>query len=164
MPTTGPSVSCQNRKGVKVKVHPIWQFAAITGASSAVFAHLGWIPTQCAAELVTLAGTLAQIGTTMLGFMLAALAVVASISHTHLVSMMHKTGHYKDLISRMFTGCVAFLACTLLSMVILFGYDPNPAMRALLVGLHAAALWTVLDVGHKFWLVLSNLKPGTNGP
>lgn len=94
----------------------------------------------------------------MLGFMLAAMAVVASISHTHLMRMMQEYGFYDDLLRRLFAGAFVFFVCTLCSGIILFGYVPGTNYRAALVGLHVAALVSLLDVGHKFWMVLKNLR------
>lgn len=102
-------------------------------------------------------GSVASVGTTMLGFMLAALAVLASINHTHLVNMMRTTGHYKDLLVTLFTGCLLFLACAIGGFVLLFWVLPRPWFMALLVGVHVGALVSLLDIGRKFWLVLDNL-------
>jgi len=109
-------------------------------------------------DLMTFAGTLAQIACTMLGFLLAALAVLASINHTHLVKMMKQTGHYRDLLLTLFTGCVAFFACLLMSMAILFGLRLGADYMALLLGANVAALVAVIDAGRKLWMVLSNLR------
>lgn len=103
-------------------------------------------------------GTVASVGATMLGFLLASLAVLASINHTHLVSMMRKTGHLDDLIATIFFGCVAFLACTVSGFVLAFGYSPPEWARVGVIALHAAALASLLDVGRKFRLVLANLR------
>lgn len=60
---------------------------------------MGWSPVlQDQAAVLAFAGTVASIAATMLGFMLAALAVLASISNTTLVERMRKTGHYDDLL------------------------------------------------------------------
>lgn len=102
-------------------------------------------------------GSIASVGTTMLGFMLAALAVLASINHTHLVTMMRTTCHYHDLLVTLFTGCFLFLACAIGGFLVLFGVAPKPIFMSFLVGVHAGALISLLDIGRKFWLVLSNL-------
>ena len=60
----------------------------------------------------------------MLGFMLAALAVLVSVANTKL----------------------------------LFGVKLHPALEASLVGLHGAALVSLIDIGRKFRLVLKNLS------
>ena len=95
----------------------------------------------------------------MLGFMAAALAIIASISHTHLVSMMRKTGHYKELLASLFAGCVFFLAIAVSGFGLLYGAPISSTTVWALVGLHVAALISVWDIGVKFWFVLRNLNP-----
>ena len=57
--------------------------------------------------------------------MLAALAVLASINHTHLIKMMRQYGHYADLVQTMVVGSLFFLLCTLSGFFFLFGGFPN---------------------------------------
>lgn len=103
-------------------------------------------------------GTVASISTTMLGFMLAALAVLASINHTHLVSMMRAYGYYRDLLITMMIGCLLFMACAIFGFALLFGVPSEPKLLCALVALHVAALVSLIDVGRKLWLVLANLR------
>lgn len=111
--------------------------------------------------LLSFGGTLASISTTMLGFVLAATAVLASINHTHLVGMMRKTGHYRDLLTTMLWCGVFFLACALSGFAILFGAPASTWLLSLVVGLHIGALVSLIDVGRKLWLVLVNLRPAS---
>ena len=112
-------------------------------------------------DLRNTAGVFAQIGSTMLGFMLAALAVVASISGSKLVQVMVKTGHYHDMLQEMFLSSVLFLVCTLMSCTLLLTSFGGETFLAALVGLHVAALSSLLRVGKMLWLVLMNLEPGS---
>ncbi len=105
-----------------------------------------------------LGGAVASVGATLLGFMLAAMAVLASINQTHLVAMMRKYGHYDDLLGTLFMGCVLMLACTISGFVVLFGMTLSVHVIAVILGLHVAALFSLLDVGRKFRLMLSNLR------
>jgi len=103
-------------------------------------------------------GTVASISTTMLGFLLAALAVLASISHTQLLSAMRERGHYRDLLNTLLIGFVFFLVCALSGLAILFGLSLMHWFACALVGLHVSAFASLLDIGRKLWLVLRNLK------
>lgn len=94
----------------------------------------------------------------MLGFMLAALAVLASINHTHLVKMMRDSGHYRDLLVTMMTGCAFFTACAFSGYLLLFSMPVCQWFMPVLVGLHVGAAVALLDVGRKMWLVLANLR------
>ena len=103
-------------------------------------------------------GTVASISTTMLGFMLAALAVLASINHTHLVSMLRAYGHYRDLLLTMMIGGLLFMACAILGFTLLFGMPAETKLLCALVSLHVAALVSLIDIGRKLWFVLANLR------
>lgn len=140
------------------KLSPVF-LTLVVGVLTAVVAHFaGWYRVPAADQVSGLAATLAQIATTMLGFMLAALAIVASINHTHLVQMMKRTGHYQDLLLTLLAGSLAFLACAILSMGVLFGMELDGRLMSILVGTHVAALFALVDVGRKFWLVLTSLQ------
>lgn len=107
---------------------------------------------------VSFGGTVASISTTMLGFMMAALAVLASINQTHLVKMMRQYGHYKDLVHTLVFGCLLFLACAVLGLLMLFGLPSSPRFLCAVVALHVGAFVSLIEVGVKLWLVLTNLR------
>ena len=111
-----------------------------------------------AAGAMSFGGTIASISTTMLGFMLAALAVLASINHTHLVSMMRTTGHYHDLLNSMMLGCFLFLACAVVGFFLLFGFPVGQTLLIALESLHIAALVSLIGISRKLWYVLANLR------
>ena len=140
-------------------MHPFWSPFLAGLASSAAAWWWNFVPKfSDAAAASSFGGTVASISATMLGFMLAALAVLASINHTHLVSMMRRYGHYEDLLLTMFLGCLLFLACTLAGYLLLFGVQFGTIRLSCLIGLHVAALVSLLDVGRKLWMVLKNLR------
>lgn len=118
------------------------------------------VPSNDEAILVSIGSTIASVGATMLGFLLAALAVLASINHTHLVQMMWKTGHYRDLLQTIMFDCFAFFACMVTGLLIVFRVELPVWLWGGVLAIHAAAIASLLDVGRKLWLVLVNL----NGP
>ena len=109
------------------------------------------------ASVVALAAALASVATTFIGFILAALAVVASVAHTSLVQRMRTTGHYDDLLRTMFWAGAWFLAIDVGTFALLFGVNASDKVMLLLLGAHVGALFILLDVGHKLRLVLTNL-------
>ena len=133
---------------------------ALLGAVAGYFAwHWSAYPVfSDAASASAFGGTVASISTTMLGFLLAALAVLASISHTHLLGVMREHGHYRDLLNTMLVGFVFFLSCAIEGFSVLFGLTLTPVLGSAIVGTHVAAFMALLDVGRKLWLVLRNLK------
>lgn len=136
---------------------PLFLTIVIALASAWALNFLGWVPEPKENDRAALFGTLAQVAGTMLGFMLAALAVVASINHTHLVKMMRKTGHYRSLLVTLFSGALVFLVCAVMSLLALLGVPADERYMAILLGLHIAALCALSLAGWQFWLVLSNL-------
>lgn len=145
----------QKTKAVSPAAIPVLAFAAAAAA-------LAWLDlsltTTDPALLVSIGGTIASVGATMLGFLLASLAVLASINHTHLVNMMRKTGHFDDLLKTVFWGCMGFLLCTIVGFALLFGVSPPHWMRLCIIALHVAALASLIDVGRKFFLVFTSLR------
>jgi hypothetical protein len=140
-------------------VSPLWVPVSAFAATALACAAAGWtFHVADASALVSIGGSIASVGATMLGFLLASLAVLASINHTHLVTMMRRTGHYRDLLHTVFFGCAAFMGCTVAGFLLLFGWMPPEWARTVIVALHAAGLASLLDVGRKFWLVLGNLR------
>jgi len=119
-----------------------------------------WVLVVDKNSVSSIGGTLLSVGSTMLGFLLASLAVLASINHTHLVGMMRKTGHYRDLLLTVFFGCALFLCISVWGASwLLASRTPGAIEVAALVGLQFGALVSLLDIGRKFWLVLRNLQP-----
>lgn len=105
----------------------------------------------------SIAGTFTQVGASMLGFMLAAMAILATISDAHLVKVMKVQGHYADLLKTLFIGCLIYLLMTGIGVVLLFCPTSWWVAKYLLVGVSISSLISLSDLGHKFWLVLSNL-------
>lgn len=118
----------------------------------------GLHPSYAGADVLAFGGTVASVGSTMLGFMLATLAVLASINHTHLVAMMKQNGHYDDLLLTVFVGALTFLLCAVTGFALIFGAPASALLTSAIVGLHIAAVVSLMDVGRKFWLVLANLS------
>lgn len=133
---------------------------SVLGASAGYWAlHWNTYPTFAdVAAASAFGGTVASISTTMLGFLLAALAVLASISHTHLLGVMREQGHYCDLLDTMLVGFVFFLVCAIEGFSVLFGVSLTPWLGSALVGTLVAAFVSLLDIGRKLWLVLRNLR------
>lgn len=107
----------------------------------------------------TFLGLLAQISATMLGFLLAALAILASIAGHRLLRNMQRTGHYQVLLKRFFVNTVAFGMAT---FVALLAYLSNTYIHQATLGASIVFLFSALllvDVGWRFWLVLSSLSP-----
>lgn len=118
----------------------------------------GIYPHFDAATFLNFGASVASIASTMLGFMFAALAILVSVNHANLIKEMKARGHYSDLLLTMATGCAFFIACAVCGYALLFGAERPAWFLSIVVGLHTGAAVSVLDVGRKLWLVLSNLR------
>jgi predicted lysophospholipase L1 biosynthesis ABC-type transport system permease subunit len=121
--------------------------------------YFGCLPGPFESDRASIFGTLAQVAGTMLGFMLAALAVVASITDTDLLRRMRETGHYDALLQNLFANSLLFLGCAILSLLMLLGVHLSNWWFAVLFGLHVAAAIMLFVVGWQFWLTLRNVNP-----
>lgn len=104
-------------------------------------------------------GILAQIATTMLGFMMAVLAILASISNTRLVRNLQRTGHFHRLLIVTFSGNIGLAAVTIISLLVTFRPDFLASMAPYLF---YTCLFTTLVFGGTMvmlWKVLTHLKP-----
>lgn len=110
----------------------------------------------------TFLGLLAQVSATMLGFLLAALAILASISGHRLVRNMQKTGHFQVLLTRFFVDTVAYGVSAGVALVAYLAntHLMHGTLLAMMFFLFASLL--LIDVGWRFWLVLSHLGPENN--
>jgi hypothetical protein len=104
-------------------------------------------------------GVVAQIGTTMLGFVLAALATLMTLANSRLIKNMQKTGHYQLLLRRMLVTMVSFAIVSFISTVLIF--SPNANNPIAYVNLSALIFSSLLlfDVTRKLWIVLNFFAP-----
>jgi len=121
------------------------------------------LPTD-ASNLVAVASAIGSVSATMLGFVLAACAVVASVSNVQFVQNLMRTRLYRDLLATLVVAAATFLLCAASGYAMLFGLRPSGWITSVVVGLHAAALFCLLDVGRKFLLLLKNIVPPSKDP
>jgi hypothetical protein len=132
---------------------------AVAGAVSYAGFHWCVFHGLADADLRTASGVVAQIGATMLGFILAALAILATVVNTKLVRNMQRTGHYQLLLRRMFVCVLAFGFVTLAGIAVLFVPKVETTYAYLLAAVGLFALTLLADVSRKFWIVLHHLHP-----
>lgn len=108
-------------------------------------------------DLRTLLGIAAQVAVTMLGFVMAALAILSTVAGTRLVRNMQKTGHYEHLLQRMLGSVVAFALLAAGSFATLFFATLPELTIYVLLALSLFAGITLADVLRKFWIVMRTL-------
>jgi hypothetical protein len=109
-------------------------------------------------RLVTLAQLFASVAGVFLGFLLTAVALVASLGDRILISNLKKTGHFARMMRDAFTACRLLLAVTVLSLTVLFG-DPQSLRvgMALVVFLSVLACLYAVQCASRFAAVIQHL-------
>lgn len=118
----------------------------------------GAIPSPSAEDRISVFGTVAQVCGTLGGFLLAALAIIASISNTALLKAMRESGHYDALLKHMFTGTLLFLTATVVCVLVVLGVTLPIWVQAGLFASMGSGLVVLIIVGWQFWLTLVNVN------
>lgn len=121
--------------------------------SSGLFQDLGESDSRVAA------GIFAQIAATMLGFLVAALSILASISGHRLLRNMQRSGHYRVLLRGFFLNATAYAVAMLAAFFALVFKLHFPVAPLVALACFTYATLLLADVGWKLWLVLHNLTP-----
>ena len=103
------------------------------------------------------ASVLSQLSGTMLGFVLAALAILTTLGNSTLVANMQQTGHFPMLLKRMFGSVMAFGLVTLSGAILLFVPQVQINWIYPLVGVSIFSVILLIDVFRKLWVVLEAL-------
>ncbi|RJX32328.1 MAG: hypothetical protein C4516_04315 [Oxalobacter sp.] len=137
-----------------------WSKSALVAVAVSFAAHyFGALDKLAAGDLRAAAGVLAQIGATMLGFVLAALAILATMSNSKLVRNMGRTGHYQVLLQRMFVCVGAFGLVTMAGVTVIFLPVVTGVCAYVLSGFSLLSIVLLVDVSRKFWKVLHHFNP-----
>lgn len=105
------------------------------------------------------AGIFAQIAATMLGFLIAALSILASISSHRLLRKMQQEGHYRVLLRRFFINSTAYAVAMLAAFVVIIFKKNFPLTMISAFVTFSFATLLLVDIGWRLWLVLHNLTP-----
>lgn len=71
-------------------------------------------------QLSDIAGVLAGVAGTLLGFLITAVTLLTAVMDRQLLVNMRKTGHYQRLVSETFHTCIMLLAVLLVAVISLF--------------------------------------------
>lgn len=114
-------------------------------------------------NLRTLAGTVAQIAATMAGFILAALALLLSLSERELIKRMSVSGHLHVLLIRMKLSMMLCLALTVGGVAYIVIPDLGTQHLYLAASALASVAISLLDVLWKLVMVFFFISPLPNG-
>lgn len=112
-----------------------------------------------ASDMRSAVGVIAQLSGTMVGFVLAALAILTAMGDSPLIRNMLRTGHFQLLLRRMLVCMIVFGVTTLIGATYLFIPTLTDKHCYLLLSVSFFAMLLLSDVCRKFWIVLSNLNP-----
>lgn len=104
-------------------------------------------------------GVVAQIAATMMGFLLAALAILASIAGMRLLRNMQRTGHYAILLSRMLISAFFFFLLMVEAGAGLLLGARLPYAVDMMFGLIFVCCASLIEASLKLTAVLMALKP-----
>jgi hypothetical protein len=111
------------------------------------------------ANLRSALGIVAQVSITMVGFVLAALAILATIAHTKALKNLAKTGHYSFLTRRMSISMVLFGLLAAVCLVFIFVHDLNAYLAFASVYIASLCVYVFVDVINKFMILLDVVNP-----
>ncbi|MBF0402073.1 MAG: hypothetical protein HQL90_15080 [Magnetococcales bacterium] len=140
----------------RIRTRRCW-VAYLAGFAGGVTAYYKLVPFGDA-HYYTVAGILASVSGTVLGFIIAAMAILASVEKTLLIKNLRRVGYYTQLIWEFFNAAVFFFSALILSIVCLFLIPPSLAWAL------SGVFWAIvtasgflLVAGYHFYLVVSNL-------
>lgn len=138
---------------------PIFAVVATVASSLCASYFVAKLVPHSPDAVVTVIGTIAQVTVTMMGFILAVLAILATISNARLVKKMGASGHFADLLRTLLCACLMqFLAFVLAVVVLVFGVTFLSVWKELMFGILVGGFASIFQAGFKFWRVLNNLN------
>lgn len=110
-------------------------------------------------KLQSIAGVIAGVAGTLLGFLITAVALLTAVMDRTLIANMRKTGHYQRLVEDTFTTCTLLLGAVVASIVSLFfaGEHLHWAFSVVVL-LCMLSLLYVFEAGRRFSVVIKALS------
>lgn len=104
----------------------------------------------------------AMLSGTLLGFSMAALAILMSASETSLSNNLKKLGIYKELISSIYASAIAMFTTMGISVALFFWI--NKTLTSVIVFIFMSALLFMLQAGYRFFYVLKCISKPRGNP
>lgn len=125
--------------------------------TAALFFHYG--KGISSSVLHSIAGVVASVAGTLLGFLITSIALMTAVMDRVLVVRMRKSGHYERLITDAFLTCASLLALVLVCILSLFfsGAVNHYIFTAVVIFLVYSFL-SATESGHRFYNVITALK------
>lgn len=111
------------------------------------------------AVLLRILGVIAQVGGTLLGFIVAAMAILMALPDSRFTRNLRKTGHMQALLRQMFWTAVWSLALILISLLAMFAPEPSAEYAAAIsIAILGGTVARLLVTGNRFYLILEILS------
>jgi hypothetical protein len=107
---------------------------------------------------ITIMSTISQIGATMMGFMLTALAILASISDKPLVKNMKVQGHYDDILNHLMIAALFYLSAFIISLIALSFNATAINWKYFLLAILVGAIVATIQIIYKLKMILHNIN------
>lgn len=118
---------------------------------------------EFASSVKSFASTAAQISSTLIGFILAALTIILTLTGHKLIVNMGISGHLRHLVIRMLLSILALIALMVYSMSVVVKPVVNECVLYQLSSFSVYAMLGFMDLVIKLGMVLYYLSPLPNG-
>ena len=134
--------------------------AIISAAFTCIYAHWSSLEifTLDGERNITIMSTISQIGATMMGFMLTALAILASISDRSLVKNMKVQGHYDDILNHLMIAALFYFSAFIVSLVVISFNVTMINWEYFLLAILVGAIVATVQIIYKLKMVLHNIN------
>ena len=120
-------------------------------------AFLYWfkLPHMPVAAIPNFMTTLSSVFATLLGFIITAIALLASLLDKPLLKNMQKTGHYRRLMTDAFDTCLVLLMLVLTCLIgLMLQSQHQEIVIAILIGLVVMSVLCLLQTGRRLFNVI----------
>lgn len=113
------------------------------------------------ARIYDLANALATVSGVLFGFLLTAIAMLASLPERRLVENMRRTGHYRVLMRGAFLACAVHFSALIAALLALFteGVVATSALT-MAIGIETYAILRTAQSGNRFRILFNALEGG----
>ena len=113
------------------------------------------LPHMPVAAIPNFMTTLSSVFATLLGFIITAIALLASLLDKPLLKNMQKTGHYKRLMTDAFYTCLVLLVLVLTCWIgLMLQSKHQEIVAAILIGLVVMSMLCLLQTGRRLFNII----------
>lgn len=113
------------------------------------------LPHMPVAAIPNFMTTLSSVFATLLGFIITAIALLASLLDKPLLKNMQKTGHYKRLMTDAFYTCLVLLVLVLTCLIgLMLQSKHQEIIAAILIGLVVISMLCLLQTGRRLFNII----------